>query len=61
MPALEIYSLRPDPDGFTRVSCITLGEDVCRSWLVPAYEAEDLVLDQWARLHDLLLGYPPNW
>src|SRR6516225_11788733 len=24
-------------------------------------EAEDVVLDEWAELHDTVLGYPPNW
>jgi hypothetical protein len=37
-----------------------LGELVSRSWLVPAVEAEDAVLDEWAELHGALLGYPPS-
>jgi hypothetical protein len=43
------------------VNCRTLGEGVRRSWLVPAVHAEDVVLDEWAELHDRVLGYPPSW
>jgi hypothetical protein len=38
-----------------------LGEGVRRSWLVPAEHAEGAVLDEWAELHDRVLGYPPSW
>jgi hypothetical protein len=59
IPALEIHFLKPGPDGLARITEHRLGEG--RSWLVPAQHAEDTVLDEWADLHDAVLGYPPNW
>jgi hypothetical protein len=61
MPVLEIYSIKPRRDGLARVTERRVGEGVRRAWLVPAAEAEDVVLDEWAKLHDRVLGYPPNW
>ena len=61
MPALEVYVLRPGPDGLTRVSCRAFGEGVRRSWLVPSADAEELILDEWRELHDALLAFPPGW
>jgi len=61
VPALEVYSLRPGPDGLTRISARFLGEAAGRSWLVPSSRAEDEVLDEWAALHDAVLGFPPSW
>jgi hypothetical protein len=58
---LEVFSLKPGPDGLTRVTARRLGEGVRRSWVVPGERAEDAVLDEWAELHDAMLGYPPNW
>jgi hypothetical protein len=57
---LEIYSIKPGPDGLTRV---TLGR---RAPLVgrAAEHAEDAVLDEWAESParaDRVLGYPPSW
>jgi hypothetical protein len=52
--------LRSCPAGLTRVTARRLGEAEERSWLVAAVEAEDAVLDEWAKLHDRVLGYPPN-
>lgn len=61
MPALEIYWLRPGPDGLARISVRIVGETARRSWLVRSREAEELILDAWAELHDRVLGFPPNW
>jgi hypothetical protein len=58
IPALEIYSIRPGPDGLARITERRLSEGVRRSWLE---HAEDAVLDEWAELHDAVLGYPPSW
>jgi hypothetical protein len=57
----EIYSIRPGPDGLARITERRLGQPVARSWVVRIEEAEDAVLDEWAELHDAVLGYPPNW
>jgi hypothetical protein len=61
MPALEIYSIKPGPDGLSRVTERRPSAGVHRSWLVPAEHAENTVLDEWAALHDAVPGYPPNW
>jgi hypothetical protein len=61
MPSLEICSIKPVPDGLTRITARRLGEGVRRSWLLPAEHAEDAVLDEWAEFHDAVLGYPPCW
>jgi hypothetical protein len=57
----ELYSIRPGPDGLARITVRWLGEPVGRSWLVPSAEAEHVVLDEWAQVHDALLGFPPSW
>jgi hypothetical protein len=58
---LEFDSIRPGPeDGLTRITACRLGKPVSRSWLVPSGKAEDAVLDEWAELHDAVLGYLPN-
>lgn len=61
MSELEFCSIRPGPDGLTRITARRVGEGARRSWVVPTAEAEDAVLDEWAELHDTLLGYPPSW
>ena len=61
MDDVEIIVLRPGPDGLTRIVARRLGERAARSRVLPSREAEDAVLDEWAELHDALLGYPPNW
>jgi hypothetical protein len=60
MPTLEIYTIKPGPVGLSRVTERRPGEGVRRSWLLPAEHAQDAVLDDWAELHDAVLGYPPN-
>jgi hypothetical protein len=45
---VEVYSIRVGPDGLAKISVRTLCEPVSRSWLVPARDAEDAVLDRWA-------------
>jgi hypothetical protein len=47
--------------GLAEFTMRRLGEPESRSWLVPTEVAEDAVLDEWAELHDRVLGYPPNW
>ena len=47
-------------DGLTRI--ITQSSaDERDSGLVEAYEAELLVLEQWARFHRRMLGFDPTW
>jgi hypothetical protein len=47
-------------DGLTCI--ITRGScDERESELVEAYEAELLVLEQWARFHRRMLGFDPSW
>jgi hypothetical protein len=29
--------------------------------MLPSAVAEDAVLDEWAELHDTVLGFPPRW
>jgi hypothetical protein len=58
---VEIYHLRHGPDGLSLITMRRLGEPESRAWLVPTEVAEDTVLDEWAELHDAVLGYPPNW
>ena len=53
MEEFEVVSIHVGPDGRGSVSW-------CRARLVPAVEAEDAVLDEWAELHDALLGCPPS-
>jgi hypothetical protein len=60
MPALEICSIKPGPDGLARITARRLDEPVSRSWLVRVADAEDAVLDEWAEFHDAVLGYPPK-
>ena len=60
-PTLEIFVIRPGPDGLARITARHVGEGARRSWVVPAAEGEEAVLDEWAELHDRVLGYPPNW
>jgi hypothetical protein len=44
-----------------RVTSHRLGESDSRSSVAPVADAEDAVIDEWAELHDDLLGYPPTW
>jgi hypothetical protein len=47
-------------DGLTRI--VTRGSsDERESELVEAYEAELLVLEQWAEFHRRVLGFAPSW
>ena len=52
--------LRTGPDGLTRVI-------VRSSWaeresvLVPAHEAELVVLRRWSEFHEKALGFRPSW
>jgi hypothetical protein len=61
MVELELFSIRAGPDGLARITARWLAEPVGRSWLVPSADAEAAVLDEWAELHDAMLGFPPNW
>jgi hypothetical protein len=53
---IELFSIRVGPDRLARITTRRLGETVSRSLLVPSTEAEDVVLDEWAELHDRVLG-----
>ncbi|SRR6266542_2457205 len=50
MPMLDLYFIRLGQDGLAKITARRLGEIDSRSWLVPAAEAEDAVLDDWARV-----------
>ena len=61
-PALEVYSLRPGPDGLARITARFLGEGARRSWVVPSAEAEESVLAEWRKLHRRWLRFwPSSW
>jgi hypothetical protein len=47
-------------DGLTRIVTRS-SSDERESELVEAYEAELLVLEQWARFHRRVLGFDPSW
>jgi len=49
-PALEIFVIRTGPDGLTRITARCLGEGTPRTWVVPAAEAQDSILDDWGRV-----------
>jgi hypothetical protein len=48
------------PDGLTRIVTWS-SRNKRHSELVEAYEAELLVLEQWARFHRRMLGFDPSW
>jgi hypothetical protein len=47
-------------DGLTRIVTRS-SSDERESALVEAYEAELLVLEEWAEFHRRLLGFDPSW
>ena len=61
IPPLEIYTVKYAEHRLAKITARRIGETISRSWLLPSAKAEDVVLDEWAELHDALLGFPPNW
>jgi hypothetical protein len=61
MDDVEVIVLHPGPDDLTRITARRSDEINGRSCLLLSAEADDAVLDEWAELHDAVLGFPPNW
>lgn len=58
--AVELWSLRPGPDGLVRITRRELGEGTAER-IVVASGAEELVLERWREEHERVLGYRPTW
>jgi hypothetical protein len=52
--------LREGADGLTRIVARSSWQER-ESGLVEAYEAELLVLEEWAEFHRRVLGFDPSW
>ena len=55
-PCLEFYSIRPGPDGLSRITRRPERRGIEESWLVDSAAAEAAVLLCWARFHFEVIG-----
>jgi hypothetical protein len=58
---LELWTIRVGPDRLAKVTARHVGEVTGRKQLVPAEEAEEVVLASWRRYHREVLGFSPLW
>lgn len=58
---LEFWSLKPGPDGLTRISVRPSGQGRRASWVVESDEAEQNILKRWAAFHLERVGFLPVW
>lgn len=57
---MELWHLRPGPDGLTRITRRELGGGTAERIVVEG-DAEAVVLERWREWARVVLGYLPNW
>src|SRR4030095_16900988 len=57
VPLLEFFSIRPGPDGLSRITRRPERQGIAESWVVDSSAAEEAVLLRWARFHIEVLGF----
>lgn len=58
---MELWHLKPGPDGLVRITRRQFGAGVAERIVVEAARAEELVLERWREEHRRVLGYAPSW